>query len=107
MLAALLAIILIFQTVPGAAVSEDDTPDYGENALRYLYVSDSGSDEHGDGTQDSPWGSLDYAVAKAMPGDTIHLGAGTDDIDSPIELPPGISLEGDGENTILTSSTLT
>lgn len=93
-----------FQIAPATASYE---PDYGENAQRILYVSVSGSDETGDGTQASPWQTPAYAASAARYGDTILLGAGTYVIDSPIELPPGVSLEGLGESTILTSFTLT
>ncbi len=104
-----LTVLIMFAccTAPAVAVCEDTMPDYGETAHRILYVSVSGSDEAGDGTQFSPWRTPDYAAMSANPGDTIRLAPGTYDIVSPIELPVGVSLEGAGESTVLTSSVLT
>ncbi len=101
-----LMLALAFRTVP-AAVGEGGAPDYGEDGQSFLYVSVSGSDESGDGTQASPWKTPGRAATSAKPGDTIRLGPGTYDIESPIELPPHVSLEGAGESTVLTSSVLT
>ncbi len=106
-LAMLLVIVFVFQTVPVSLAGDGDAPDYGENAKRILYVSVSGSDENGDGTEAAPWRTPHRAAEKAAPGDTVRLGAGTYDVASPIELPVGVSLEGVGEDTVLTSSTLT
>ena len=104
LLAAALISALLFPAAPGSAAGEAD---YGENPARYLYVSVSGSDETGGGTSLSPWKTPHRAVSAARPGDTILLGPGVYDILSPIELPPGVSLEGAGEATVLTSSALT
>lgn len=41
-----------------------------------------------------PFGSLDEAVAAAIPGDTILLGAGSLILSVPLVLPPGVSVEG-------------
>ena len=90
-----------------AAAGESAVPGGGENAGRVLYVSVSGSDETGDGTELSPWQTPACAAMSANPGDTICLAPGTYEIVSPIELPAGVSLEGAGEGTVLTSSTLT
>ncbi len=106
-LVAILLFSLVFQIPSAIADSENAVSDYGENGQRYLFVSPSGCDEAGDGTAASPWRTIDHAVAGANPGDTIRLYAGTYEIDSPVELPPGVSLEGAGESTVLTSSTLT
>ncbi len=106
-LAILLAFMFVSLMPVYAAESENTERDYGENAKRLLYVSVSGSDETGDGTRASPWKTPGHAAAAAHPGETIHLDAGTYHIDFPIELPPGVSLEGAGESTILTSCTLT
>ena len=106
MAAALAALLAVCFLLPAAA-EEAGTPAYGEDARRYLYVSVSGSDEKGDGTLLSPFGTPHRAAEAALPGDTIRLGAGIYDIVTPIELPVGVSLEGEGESTVLTSSTLT
>ena len=105
--AALLVFALAFWAAPAFAQSENGAPDYGENAKIFVCVSVSGSDETGDGTPTSPWRTPNYSAQAAKPGSTILLGAGTYNLESPIELPPGISLEGVGNSTVLTSSTLT
>ncbi len=99
--------LILFACHAAPAVCEGTMPDYGEIAHRILYVSVSGSDEDGDGTQFSPWHTPGYAAMSASPGDTIRLAPGTYDIVSPIELPAGVSLEGAGGGTVLTSTVLT
>ena len=103
----LLVTALAFRAVPAAAAGESSAPDYGESAKRRLYVSVEGSDETGDGTLSSPWRTPNHAASAAEPGDTVCIGPGTYDIASPIELPCFVSLEGAGESTVLTSSSLT
>ena len=107
MLSAVLAAVFVLQVAPSAVAGENSVSDYGENAQHVLYISPSGSDGTGDGTQASPWQTIGYALSMAGTGDTVCLGAGTYDITSPIELPPCVSLEGVGEDTVLTSSALT
>jgi hypothetical protein len=102
----ILVLSLVFNLVPAAA-SESAATDYGDDPKRILFVSVTGSDETGDGTQASPWRTPNHAAANAAPGDTISVGEGTYDMASPIELPPRVSLEGAGDKTVLTSSTLT
>ena len=106
-LATVFAAILVLQTVPAAAADGDSVSDYGKNAQYTMYVSVSGSDQTGNGTQASPWKTISHALSMSKTGDTVCLCAGTYDIAEPIELPPGVSLEGTGEETVLTSSTLT
>ena len=106
-LAALILFAAALLPAVSFAASEAEAPEYGENPQRLLFVSVSGSDERGDGTQSSPWGTPGYAALMAEPGDTIRLGAGCWDIASPIELPAGVSIEGEGKATVLTSSVLT
>lgn len=102
----LIVMSLLFHLFP-VSVGENAASDYGDCPNRILFVSVSGSDETGDGTSVSPWRTPNFAAANAMPGDTIVIGAGTYDIVSPIELPPRVSLEGEGDITVLTSSALT
>ena len=54
-LATVLAAVFVLQAVPAAAADGDSVSDYGENAQCTMYVSFSGSDETGNGTQASPW----------------------------------------------------
>ena len=100
------AFVLALRHIP-AAVGEESVSCYGENVQKILFVSVCGSDETGDGTQASPWRTPNHAVLHALPGDTVLIGAGTYDIQSPIELPSLVSLEGLGDSTVLTSTVLT
>ena len=103
----LLVIALMSQNLSTIKAADNN---YGENGTSVLYVSVSGSDTTGDGTQANPWATLGYAASQASSGDTIHMSAGTYNIDSSVELPLGVSLEGDvpGNNedlaTILTTT---
>lgn len=70
------------------------------------YVDPSGSDSN-NGSGTSPWKTIAYACSKTVSGDVIHINAGTYSITSKIVLPVGISIEGDGVTSIITSTTLT
>src|ERR1035437_8013224 len=63
-------------------------------------ISTSGSDSK-TGTISSPWATLAYAVSHATSGDIIHINAGSYTISSQISVPAGISIEGDGNTTVL------
>ncbi len=78
-----------------------------ESSGRLLYVSIDGSDESGDGSERAPWRTPNQAALRASYGDTILIGEGVYEIETPIELPPGVNLQGTGESTVLTSSVLT
>jgi uncharacterized repeat protein (TIGR02059 family) len=67
------------------------------------YISTSGSDSN-NGTSSSPWATLAYAVSHATSGDIIHINAGSYTISSQISVPAGISIEGDGNTTVLNST---
>lgn len=67
------------------------------------YISTSGSDSK-TGTISSPWATLAYAVSHATSGDIIHINAGSYTISSQISVPAGISIEGDGNTTVLNST---
>lgn len=75
------------------------------NATVY-YVATTGSDIGGNGSQGAPWATPNYAATQVASGSTIYITAGTYNLSSPIELPVGVDLTGDGASTILTSSTL-
>jgi hypothetical protein len=69
------------------------------------YVSPTGSDDAGDGSQDKPWASLAKATATlTAPGATIHLLAGTYLETAECELAPGVCIEGEGPATIIKST---
>ena len=98
---------------PANTIREDfDDKLYGGTGETY-YVDRNGSDGEGDGSRKSPWKTLAFASERVIkPGDVIHLNQGTHEIESRVFLQPGISLEGDrnesGESpSIITSRHLT
>lgn len=50
-----------------------ETQTVGENSLDVVYVSETGSDENGDGSQEAPVASLATAVLAVKDGGTIHV----------------------------------
>ena len=72
------------------------------------YVAPDGSDDTGDGSLANPWQSLQRACTQVtMPGDLIHLATGLYDESATCVLALGVSIEGEGPDTIVTSTTLT
>jgi len=72
-----------------------------------FYVSLSGNDGTGDGSQGSPWRTLQHACSLVPPnqGHVIQLGAGTFVEKGRCDLPSGVSLQGAGKGqTVLTAS---
>jgi len=65
------------------------TPDKPE-----IFVSTTGSDSSGDGTQVSPYRTLQYALDKAPVPSLICVGTGSYDVTSPIVMKSGVSLLG-------------
>ncbi|MHB9038439.1 MAG: hypothetical protein ACYC64_17445 [Armatimonadota bacterium] len=65
-----------------------------------FYVSTTGSDITGDGSEANPWASIDYADANSLllPGDTVYVNAGTYDVDTSISTKGG----GDGDGFFIT-----
>lgn len=104
---ALFLAVLALLLLPGASSGESDAPSGEEGAGRLLYVSIHGSDDTGDGSEHSPWRTPNIAASNACYGDTILIGEGVYEIETPIELPPGVNIRGMGESTVLTSSVLT
>ena len=70
------------------------------------YVSSTGSNSNA-GTIGSPWLTIAYACSHTSSGDVIHINAGTYSLTSQVVVPIGITLEGDGVTSIITSSTMT
>ena len=69
------------------------------------YVSTSGSDASGNGTQGSPWRTLRFACTRvtANQGHTIRLSGGTF-VELQMTVPPGVSIIGAGmDQTIIKS----
>ncbi|MBO2517470.1 MAG: hypothetical protein CW338_09430, partial [Clostridiales bacterium] len=93
--------------VPPAVCEDFDPALYGENNVSFIYVSVNGDDASGTGTREAPYATVHRAAAAARPGDTIRVGAGTFIFDEPADIPPGVSLEGEGGDTVFTSVTLT
>ena len=76
MLATVFTAVFVLQAVPAAAADGDSVSDYGENAQYTMYVSVSGSDQTGNGTQASPWKTISHALSMSKTGDTVCLCAG-------------------------------
>ena len=69
------------------------------------WVSPTGSDVTGDGTNLLPWATWAYAASQvATVGDVIHGAAGTYTETAQIILAPGVSMVGAGATTIITSA---
>jgi uncharacterized repeat protein (TIGR02059 family) len=69
------------------------------------YLAPNGSDASGNGSTGSPWKTLSYACTKATSsGDIIHVNAGTYALTSSVSVPAGVSIEGDGVTSLITSS---
>lgn len=70
------------------------------------FISPSGSDATGDGTQAKPWKTLFKATSTATTG-TIYLVAGTYTETQTSNLKPGVNIEGAGSATTIVKSNLT
>jgi uncharacterized repeat protein (TIGR02059 family) len=68
------------------------------------YIDPSGSDSN-NGSSSSPWKTLAYACSKVtITGDIIHINAGTYQETQRSSLAVGVSLEGEGAASVITSS---
>ncbi len=70
------------------------------------YVSTTGNNANA-GTIGSPWLTVIYATNHVSSGDVIHVNAGTYLEAGQIFLPVGVTLEGDGITTVITSTWVT
>lgn len=69
------------------------------------YVDVDGTDSaEMDGSISEPWATLAYAVSRVTSGDLIHMNAGTWSVSSQIAIPVGISVEGEGVTSIISST---
>lgn len=72
--------------------------EYGDSAVSPIYVAAGGT---GDGTEEAPFGSVADALAVAIPGTTIVVGAGTFPVQALIQDPStqeGLSIVGCGRD---------
>ena len=68
------------------------------------YISVSGNDSN-NGSSSAPWRTLSYACSQAKTaGDIIHVGAGTFRETSQCILAVGVSIEGQGESSVIQSN---
>jgi hypothetical protein len=68
------------------------------SACQVYHVSPQGNDLTGDGSSTKPWKTIRFAASKvnAGEGQIIRIGVGTFIEEGPIEVPPGVSVEGAG-----------
>jgi hypothetical protein len=100
-------LLINFGFKPFEGQSDFEEFENNSNTSSILYISPSGSNVSGNGTESSPWQTLAFAVGKASFGDTIFFLPGTYVFSSTVDIPPGISLKGAGETSVITSLTLT
>ena len=82
----------------GTTDGSDPVPDPTPLPIPGIFVSATGSDTTGNGTQDSPFRSISRAVRIAQPDDVVRVGPGLYDAGSgeqfPIEVGIGVSVRG-------------
>ena len=67
-----------------------------------IYYVDIAGNNDNDGSQTQPWATLMYAVTQATNhGDTIFINSGTHNLSSECDLPVGVSLLGEGNNSVI------
>jgi nicotinamide mononucleotide transporter len=77
---------------------------YAANAATY-YISPNGSDKNGNGSMGKPWQSLYMATSTVTtPGNIIHVMPGTYTESARSNLAVGVSVEGDGESSVIKSA---
>lgn len=77
---------------------------YSSHAQTY-YISATGSDAVGNGSPNSPWRTL-YKAASVVksPGSIIHVNAGTYTETEQVKLDAGVSIEGEGNSSVIKSA---
>jgi len=69
------------------------------------YIDPAGNDASGKGSLSSPWKTLTYACSHVTTfGDIIHVNKGTYLLTSQCVLAAGVSIEGDGSTSVITSN---
>ena len=71
-----------------------------------LFISPTGSNTSGNGTQTAPWQTLVFALSQAAFGDTVFFMPGIYSFNSTVNIPRGVSLKGAGEQSVITSGFL-
>jgi hypothetical protein len=68
------------------------------------YISPTGDNGTGNGTNGTPWQTWAYAITQATAGDTIYAQAGTYTLTATVEFPVGITATGTGVTSIITAA---
>lgn len=69
------------------------------------YIDPAGNDASGNGSASSPWKTLTYACSHVTTfGDIIHINPGTYALTAKVALSAGVSIEGEGTTSVITSS---
>lgn len=71
------------------------------------YINPSGSNDTGDGTSGNPWQTVAYGISQCSSGDTLFLQAGTYPVSSTVNVGVGISMMGEGDTSIISSTVST
>lgn len=74
--------------------------------MAIFYVSTTGNDA-ANGSKATPWKTLGKAFSTVTSGNTIHVNAGTYTQATQLNLPVGVSLEGDGKDVTIIKSSIT
>lgn len=69
------------------------------------YISTTGNDAN-NGSQASPWKTLSKALSSVSSGNTIHVTAGTYTESGSLNVPTGVSIEGEGASTTIIKSSV-
>lgn len=75
--------------------------------VNILYIDPSGNDTTGDGSLSTPWKTLYKASTEATWGDTIHVNPGTYTENTTCILRLGVSIVGEGDESIITTTNST
>lgn len=100
-------IVSLIIVLPLIALFILTTDPFKASTATTYYVATTGSDTTGNGTSSNPWRTLAYAVTKVPSGQghIIHLKSGTFVETSPISVPVGVNIEGEGADyTIIKSN---
>lgn len=85
-------------------IGDSDSPPAPEITGTRYYIDPDGVDDREGGTENAPWKTLSYACDRvATAGDAIHINPGTHIMTEQCNLSEGVSIEGDGDASLIVS----